>query len=79
MFLQWGGIVLLVSSAQLVVTAAVMFWYSWQLTLLVLLAFAPLVLSVRGSSAGWPRRTARCASGSGRCSRPSRRASWGRR
>jgi len=47
MFLQWGGIVLLVSTAQLAVTAAVMFWYSWQLTLLVLLAFAPLVLSVR--------------------------------
>jgi ABC-type multidrug transport system fused ATPase/permease subunit len=47
MFLQWGGVVLLVSTAQLVVTATVMFVYSWQLTLLAIAAFVPLALSVR--------------------------------
>jgi ATP-binding cassette, subfamily B, bacterial len=47
LFLQWGGMVLLVSTAQLAVTAVVMFVYSWQLTLLVLICFAPLVISVR--------------------------------
>jgi ABC-type multidrug transport system fused ATPase/permease subunit len=47
LFLQWGGVVLLVSGAQVIVTTAVMLVYSWQLTVLVLLAFAPLVLSVR--------------------------------
>jgi ATP-binding cassette, subfamily B, bacterial len=47
LFLQWGGMVLLVSTAQLVVTTIVMFVYSWQLTLLVLVSFAPLVISVR--------------------------------
>ncbi len=47
LFLQWGGVVLLVSSAQLLVTAAVMFVYSWQLTLLAIAAFVPLALSLR--------------------------------
>ncbi len=47
MFLQWGGVVLLVSSAQLIVTGAVMFVYSWQLTLLAIAAFVPLALSLR--------------------------------
>ncbi len=47
LFLQWGGVVLLVSGAQVLVTGVVMFIYSWQLTLLVIAAFAPLVLSVR--------------------------------
>ena len=35
-FLQWGGVILLVSLGQLVVTTAVMLVYSWQLTLVVL-------------------------------------------
>jgi ATP-binding cassette subfamily B protein len=47
LFLQWGGVVLLVSFAQLLVTATVMFIYSWQLTLLVLACFVPLVATVR--------------------------------
>ncbi|WFE31257.1 ABC transporter ATP-binding protein [Micromonospora sp. WMMD975] len=46
-FLQWGGVILLVNLGQLVVTTAVMLAYSWQLTLVVLVAFAPAVLIIR--------------------------------
>ncbi|NES29468.1 ATP-binding cassette domain-containing protein [Micromonospora terminaliae] len=46
-FLQWGGVILIVNLGQLVVTTAVMLAYSWQLTLVVLLAFAPAVLVIR--------------------------------
>ncbi|MFG1674927.1 ABC transporter ATP-binding protein [Micromonospora sp. NPDC049282] len=46
-FLQWGGVILLVNLGQLVVTTAVMLAYSWQLTLVVLVAFAPAVLVIR--------------------------------
>lgn len=40
-FLQWGGVILLVNSGQILVTTAVMAFYSWQLTLVVLAAFLP--------------------------------------
>ena len=43
-FLQWGGVILLVSTGQLVITTIVMATYSWQLTLLVWVAFLPLAL-----------------------------------
>jgi ABC-type multidrug transport system fused ATPase/permease subunit len=46
-FLQWGGIVLLVSIGQLTVTTVVMATYSWQLTLVVYLAFAPMIVGIR--------------------------------
>jgi ABC-type multidrug transport system fused ATPase/permease subunit len=46
-FLQHGGITLLVSSAQIVVTSVVMFAYSWQLALVVYASFLPLVVIVR--------------------------------
>ncbi|MEW2332512.1 ABC transporter ATP-binding protein [Micromonospora chersina] len=46
-FLQWGGVILIVNLGQLVVTTAVMLAYSWQLTLVVLVAFAPAVLVIR--------------------------------
>ncbi len=46
-FMQWGGVLGLVSVGQLVVATAVMAVYSWQLTLLVLLCFVPLALAVR--------------------------------
>ncbi len=39
-FLQWGGVILLISVGQIVVTTIVMAVYSWQLTLVVLVAFA---------------------------------------
>ncbi|MDI5942281.1 ABC transporter ATP-binding protein, partial [Micromonospora sp. DH15] len=46
-FLQWGGVILIVNLGQLAVTTAVMLAYSWQLTLVVLAAFAPAVLVIR--------------------------------
>jgi len=47
LFVQWGGVVLLISVGQVIVTSIVMAVYSWQLTLVVYLAFLPLVLVVR--------------------------------
>jgi ABC-type multidrug transport system fused ATPase/permease subunit len=46
-FLQWGGVILVVSLGQIVVTTVVMLVYSWQLALVVYAAFVPLVLIVR--------------------------------
>ncbi|TFV66823.1 UNVERIFIED_ORG: ABC transporter ATP-binding protein [Bacillus sp. AZ43] len=46
-FMQWGGVVGLVSLGQLVVATVVMAVYSWQLTLLVLVCFVPLGFAVR--------------------------------
>jgi ATP-binding cassette, subfamily B, bacterial len=46
-FMQWGGIVLVVNVGQLVLATAVMAVYSWQLTLVVLATFAPLVAVLR--------------------------------
>jgi ATP-binding cassette subfamily B protein len=46
-FMQWGGVLGLVSVGQLVVATAVMAYYSWQLTLLVLVCFVPLAVAVR--------------------------------
>jgi len=47
MFVQWGGIMLLVSTLQVLVATVLMSVYSWQLTLLVWLCFGPLVLALR--------------------------------
>jgi ABC-type multidrug transport system fused ATPase/permease subunit len=46
-FLQWGGVILLVSGGQLVVTTIVMSVYSWQLTLVVWAAFIPMLFAIR--------------------------------
>jgi ATP-binding cassette, subfamily B, bacterial len=46
-FLQFGGMQLLLSSGQLIVSTIVMFVYSWQLTIVVLLAFGPAVAVIR--------------------------------
>jgi ABC-type multidrug transport system fused ATPase/permease subunit len=46
-FLQFGGVILLVSMGQLVVATVIMAVYSWQLTLVVYAAFAPLVVAIR--------------------------------
>ncbi|MGH3429734.1 MAG: ABC transporter transmembrane domain-containing protein, partial [Mycobacteriales bacterium] len=42
-FLQWGGLLLLTSVCQVTLATAVMAFYSWQLTLLVLACFVPLI------------------------------------
>ncbi|WP_448613087.1 ABC transporter ATP-binding protein [Modestobacter sp. URMC 112] len=46
-FMQWGGVLGLVSVGQLVVATVVMAVYSWQLTLLVLVCFIPLAVALR--------------------------------
>jgi ATP-binding cassette, subfamily B, bacterial len=46
-FLQWGGVILLISVGQVVVTSIVMAVYSWQLTLAVIAAFAPALIVIR--------------------------------
>lgn len=46
-FLVFGGLMLVVSLGQILVATVVMGIYSWQLTLVVWLAFAPLFLSLR--------------------------------
>ncbi|VTR75501.1 ABC transporter ATP-binding protein [Cellulomonas hominis] len=47
LFVQWGGIMLLVSTLQVAVATALMAAYSWQLTILVWLCFGPLVIALR--------------------------------
>jgi ATP-binding cassette subfamily B protein len=46
-FLQAGGVVLLVSAGQLLLTTVLMLVYSWQLTLVVYAVFAPMLVAVR--------------------------------
>lgn len=47
LFVQWGGIMLLVSTLQVAVATVLMAVYSWQLTILVWLCFGPLVIGLR--------------------------------
>ena len=47
LFVQWGGIMLLVSVLQIGVATALMLVYSWQLTVVVWVCFIPLVLILR--------------------------------
>ena len=46
-FMQFGGLLVIISGAQLVLASAVMLWWSWQLTLVVYVCMLPLVLSLR--------------------------------
>ncbi len=46
-FLIFGGIIAVVSVGQIIVATIVMAFYSWQLTIVVWLCFAPLFLSLR--------------------------------
>nr|MDT0667154.1 ABC transporter transmembrane domain-containing protein [Micromonospora sp. DSM 115978] len=46
-FLQFGGVVLIVSVGQMFVATILMLVYSWPLTLLVYACFVPFVLAVR--------------------------------
>ena len=46
-FMQFGGLLILVSAAQLVLATGLMLWWSWQLTVVVYLCMLPLVLSLR--------------------------------
>jgi ATP-binding cassette subfamily B protein len=46
-FLVFGGLLFVVSVGQMLVASVIMFIYSWELALVVWLAFAPLFLSIR--------------------------------
>ncbi len=46
-FMQWGGLLIVVSSAQMLLATGLMLFWSWQLTLLVYVCFLPLFLAVR--------------------------------
>ncbi|HYH34274.1 MAG TPA: ABC transporter ATP-binding protein [Nocardioides sp.] len=46
-FLVFGGLIFIVSIGQMLVATAVMLFYSWELTIVVWVAFAPLFLSIR--------------------------------
>jgi ATP-binding cassette subfamily B protein len=46
-FLVFGGLIFVVSIGQILVATLIMLVYSWQLTLVVWLAFAPLFVSIR--------------------------------
>jgi ATP-binding cassette subfamily B protein len=46
-FMQWGGINLITAVGQLTVATVVMAFYSWQLTLVVLVVFVPFMLAAR--------------------------------
>jgi len=46
-FLVFGGLLFVVSVGQMLVATVVMAFYSWQLTLVVWICFAPLFLSIR--------------------------------
>ncbi|HEY9392198.1 MAG TPA: ABC transporter ATP-binding protein [Mycobacteriales bacterium] len=46
-FMQWGGILVVISVGQLLLATVLMALYSWQLTVLVWVCFIPLVLAMR--------------------------------
>lgn len=46
-FMQWGGLLMLVSLGQLLAATVLMAVYSWQLTLVVWVCFLPLLFGVR--------------------------------
>jgi ATP-binding cassette subfamily B protein len=46
-FMQWGGLLVVVSTAQLLLATVLMLVWSWQLTLVVYACFLPLMLAVR--------------------------------
>jgi ATP-binding cassette subfamily B protein len=46
-FMQWGGLMIIVASGQLVIASVLMAVYSWQLALLVWLSFLPLGFALR--------------------------------
>jgi ABC-type multidrug transport system fused ATPase/permease subunit len=78
-FMQWGGLLVLVSAAQLTLATVLMLFWSWQLTLVVYLCFLPLVVAVRSFQQRLQGRTAPSACASARCSAPSPSRSSARR
>jgi putative ABC transport system ATP-binding protein len=54
-FLEWGGISWILGPSLMLGTIVVMFFYSWQLTLVVLVVIAPLFLIMRAMQRGMLR------------------------
>ena len=54
-FLEWGGISWILGPSLMVGTVVLMFFYSWQLTLVVLVVIAPLFLIMRAMQHGMLR------------------------
>lgn len=52
LFVQWGGIMLVTSLLQLIAASIVMFFYSWQLALLVWATFIPFVIALQPAQKG---------------------------
>ena len=52
LFVQWGGIMLITSLLQLLASSLVMFWYSWQLAILVWVTFIPFVILLQPAQKG---------------------------
>jgi len=46
-FMSWGGVLMVISAAQLVLATALMLVYSWELTLVVYACFVPLALALK--------------------------------
>ena len=46
-FMQFGGLLIIVSTAQVVIATALMLWWSWQLTLVVYACLLPLLFLLR--------------------------------
>jgi len=46
-FVQWGGILLVISTGQVLLATVIMAVYSWQLTLVVYACFLPLAVAIR--------------------------------
>jgi putative ABC transport system ATP-binding protein len=46
-FMQFGGLLIIVSTAQVVIATALMLWWSWQLTLVVYACLLPLLFFLR--------------------------------
>jgi len=46
-FMQWGGLLVVVSVAQMVLATGLMLFWSWQLTVLVYVCFLPLLFAIR--------------------------------
>lgn len=51
LFVQWGGIMLLVSALQIVAATVLMALWSWQLTIAVYVTFVPLIVVLRPAQA----------------------------
>ena len=46
-FMQFGGLMIVISAAQVVLATVLMLWWSWQLTIVVYVCMSPLILSLR--------------------------------